>query len=268
MTINDGIDWDDAFANMKHIPDADSYPAKWSSRAQTFRSEWTRNEIDLSYGDHERERMDLFFPASPAKGLMIFIHGGYWMRLDKSFWSHLSRGALERSLVVAIPSYTLTPETSISGITQQIAVAVTFASKRVDGPVYLVGHSAGGHLATRMNCADTPLDQETHNRLAGILSISGLHDLRPLLLTQLNKTLKLTEQEAIKESPILNTAVNKVPVVAWVGSNERPEFLRQTQLLNHHWPSCESYFGGRDDHFTVLDGLEDSQSALFTAFLD
>ena len=267
MTIKDGIDWDDAFANMKHIPDAESYPERWSSLARVFRTQWSEKELDLSYGKHEREKMDLFFPLSSAKGLMIFIHGGYWMRLDKTFWSHLSRGALDRSLAVAIPSYTLTPDASISGITRQIAAAVIFASKKVEGPVYLVGHSAGGHLVTRMNCADSLLDQEIRNRLAGILSISGLHDLRPLRLTKLNETLNLTEQEAISESPILNTAVGKVPVVAWVGSNERPEFLRQTQLLNHHWPSCNSYFEGNDDHFTVLDGLETSQSALLTTFL-
>ena len=253
---------------MKHIPDAESYPEQWSLRAQAFRSHWGSKELDLSYGNSEREKMDIFFPSSPAKGLMIFIHGGFWMRLDKSFWSHLSRGALDRSLAVAIPSYTLAPDSRISEITRQIAQAVTFACKRVEGPVYLAGHSAGGHLVTRMNCADTPLDRPICNRLAGILSISGLHDLRPLLLTKLNETLNLTEQEAIRESPILEVAASKIPVVAWVGSNERPEFLRQTQLLHHHWASCESYFEGNDDHFTVLDGLETSQSAMLTTFLD
>ena len=75
------------------------------------------------------------------------------------------------------------------------------------------------------------------------------------------------EEEAIQESPTLHAVVGEVPVVAWVGSNERPEFLRQTQLLNHHWSSCKSYFGGKDDHFTVLDGLETSQSALLDTFL-
>ena len=267
MTANDGIDWDDAFANTKHILNAEKYPQHWSSQAEAFRTQWADKNMDLPYGDHMREKLDLFYPSSAAKGLMIFVHGGYWMRLDKSYWSHLSRGALDRSLAVAIPSYTLTPENTISAITRQIATAVTVASNKVAGPIYLAGHSAGGHLVTRINCADTTLDQTIYSRIAGILSISGVHDLRPLRLTQMNETLNLTEEEAIDESPILHTDVGEVPVVAWVGSNERPEFLRQTQLLQHHWSSCESHFGGHDDHFTVLDGLETSQSALLNAFL-
>ena len=267
MTISDGIDWDDAFANMKHIPNAEKYPENWTLRAEAFRTQWANKELDLAYGDQMREKMDLFTPSSAAKGLMIFVHGGYWMRLNKSYWSHLSRGALDRSLAVAIPSYTLTPESSISAITRQIASAISVASQKVEGPIYLAGHSAGGHLVSRMNCVDTPLNQDILKRITAILSISGVHDLRPLRLTQMNETLNLSEEEAIQESPILHSAVIEVPVVAWVGSNERPEFLRQTQLLNHQWPSCESYFGAKDDHFTVLDGLEASQSALLNTFL-
>ena len=267
MIISDGIDWDDAFANMKHIPNADKYPEYWSSQAVAFCTQWANKELDLPYGDHSREKMDLFYPSSTAKGLMIFIHGGYWMRLEKSYWSHLSRGALDRSLAVAIPSYTLTPENTISAITRQVASAIAVASEKVVGPIYLAGHSAGGHLVTRINCADTTLDQAAFSRIAGILSISGVHDLRPLRLTKMNETLNLTEEEATQESPILHAAASEVPVVAWVGSNERPEFLRQTQLLNHHWSSCKSYFGGYDDHFTVLDGLASAQSELLKVFL-
>lgn len=268
MSAIDGIDWDDAFANMKHIPGADQFPQIWSARAQTFRDQWMNSELDLCYGDSEREKIDLFYPGSQVKGLMIFIHGGFWMRMDKSYWSHLSRGALDRGLAVAIPGYTLTPENSISQITMQVAAAITVLANKVDGPLYLAGHSAGGHLVTRMNCADRQLNEKTLQRVAGILSISGVHDLRPLRLTKMNETLKLTEQEAITESPILSSAASNVPVVAWAGSNERPEFLRQTQLLNHCWASCESYFNGRDDHFTVLDGLESAKSELLMTFFD
>jgi len=44
MTVNDGTDWDNAFANMKHIPNAYIYLAYWTEGAQSFREQWENQE--------------------------------------------------------------------------------------------------------------------------------------------------------------------------------------------------------------------------------
>ena len=64
-----------------------------------------------------RNRFDLFLPEDTPKGLVVFVHGGYWVRFDKSYWSHLANGSVEHGYAVAMPSYTLCPQTRISGIT-------------------------------------------------------------------------------------------------------------------------------------------------------
>ena len=45
-----------------------------------------RAKLDLLYGDGERNRFDLFLPEQTPKGLVVFVHGGYWVRFDKSYW--------------------------------------------------------------------------------------------------------------------------------------------------------------------------------------
>ena len=90
--------------------------------------------------------------------------------------------------------------TALSQITGQIARAIAHAAARVDGPIRLSGHSAGGHLVTRMVCADSPLEAGVRNRIEHTLSISGLHDLRPLLHTGMNDTLHLDLAEARAEN--------------------------------------------------------------------
>lgn len=84
----------------------------------------------------------------------MFVHGGFWMRLDKSYWTDLAEGARDLGWAVCIPSYTLAPVARISEITKQIAAAIEKAGNLVGGPIRLVGHSAGGHLVTRMICAN------------------------------------------------------------------------------------------------------------------
>ena len=60
-------------------------------------------------------------PAAAPKGLVVYIHGGYWMRFDKSSWSHLAQGALASGYAVAMPSYSLCPSIGIAGIVAEAA---------------------------------------------------------------------------------------------------------------------------------------------------
>src|SRR5438445_610327 len=68
-----------------------------------------RATLDVRYGERARNRFDLFGPEGRPKGLVVFVHGGFWKALDKSFWSHLARGSVEGGYAVAMPSYTLCP---------------------------------------------------------------------------------------------------------------------------------------------------------------
>jgi arylformamidase len=267
-------DWDDAYSNAAYIAGGELYPAKWDALAKAFRAKMLaagRAELDVPYGPAARERFDLFRPAGKADGLAIFVHGGYWMAFDKSSWSHLAAGALERGWAVCMPSYALCPEVRISGITQQVASAIRFAADRVAGELRLAGHSAGGHLVTRMVCADSPLPHSVRNRIGHVVSISGLHDLRPLLRTEMNVTLRMDEAEAIAESAALQRPMEHCSVTCWVGSDERPEFLRQNDLLANVWTGLgariRSIHAETRHHFNVIEDLADPASKLVEAYV-
>ena len=267
--------WDDAYTNSAYIPGGDGYAAKWASDAALFRETMTkrnRAQLDQHYGSGPRERFDLFLPEAQPRGLFVFVHGGYWMLFDKSSWSHLAAGALERGWAVALPSYTLCPEARISEITRQIARAIATISEHVSGPIVLAGHSAGGHLVSRMVCAESSLLDAVRSRIRHVVSISGLHDLRPLMSTSMNKTLRLDEAEAMRESPALLRPMARARVTCWVGSNERPEFLRQAALLANIWTGlgarmAEHQAKGRH-HFDVIEEFTDSGSPLIDTLLD
>jgi acetyl esterase/lipase len=161
----------------------------------------------------------------------VFVHGGYWKAFDKSVWSHLASGPLAHGYAVAMPSYTLCPDNSISGIAREIAAAIGAAAKEVSGPIRLTGHSAGGQLVTRMISGSPLLPPEVLGRIAGVTSISGVHDLRPVMRTEMNDILKIDAAEAQTESPVLLAPLAPIPVMAWVGADERPEFVRQNRAL-------------------------------------
>lgn len=259
-------DWDDEFSNSAYIAGGNEYPATWKEKATAFYESHGRVSADIAYGEHPRQKYDLFLPSVHPKGLTLFLHGGYWMDFDKSYWSHLARGLCARGWAVAIPNYLLAPEVRIAKITQMVANAVENCAERVGGPILLVGHSAGGHLVARMACENSPLPERVSRRLRKIVSISGVHDLRNLIQTGMNQVLQLNMDEAVAESPALQEPKPSVSVVCWVGELERPEFVRQATQLRDAWlgklTSIQLVVEPDRHHFNVIESLEDSNGAL------
>ena len=272
MYLHKITDWDDAYANAPHIPDGTAYPERWAADAEAFRAS-IQGDLGVAYGAEERQRLDLFRPQLGApEGLVVFVHGGYWMRFDRSLWSHFAAGPLAAGWAVAMPSYTLCPNVRIGQIVHEVSAAVRTAAQLVDGPVRLIGHSAGGHLVTRLLCADHQIPAGLAGRIAHAVSLSGVHDLRPLLRTAMAGALRLDPAEASAESPALRVPRPGVRLTTWVGGAERAEFRRQSALIANAWTGLGAATACVTEpdrhHFDVLDGLRDADSPLCRILLE
>lgn len=255
------MDMDREYTNGDFVPGSADLPDLWARKAAAFRqSLGKRARLAIPYGREDRQALDLFLPDTTPKGLLMFIHGGYWLAFGRESWSHLAAGALTRGWACAMPSYTLAPQARIRDMTAEIANAVAVAGAEVAGPMVITGHSAGGHLAARMGCRDHHAP-----RTRRVVPISPLADLEPLLQTQMNETLWLDTEEVAAESPSRHRLACQAHV--WVGGAERPAFLWQARTLSESW-ACPWTVDPGLHHFNVLDGLERPDSALISACLD
>lgn len=275
MIVRKVQDWDGAYSNGVNIAGGDRWPEAWVAPAAAYRKELSaagRAQLDIAYDGGERNRLDLFLPAGAPKGLVVFVHGGYWMALDKSFWSYLARGAVESGYAVTMPSYTLAPQARITDITAEIGKAIEKAAELVSGDIRLTGHSAGGHLVTRMISTTSPLSDGVRRRIVNTVSLSGVHDLRPIMKTVMNDTLKIDQAEALAESPALLPPMDGARLVCWVGGGERSEFIRQSELLANIWTglgAATGFYAEPDrHHFNVIDGLADAAHPLTRTLLE
>ena len=201
--------------------------------------------------------------------MLAIVHGGYWMALSKDDFSHLAAGPLAHGWAVAMIGYTLGPQARISQITAEVADATNAVALLGSGPLHLAGHSAGGHLVARMMCRDVMLSAKAVARLDRVLSVSGLHDLRPLRRLAKNATWQLDDDEAVAESPVMRMPREGIALVCIAGAAERPEFIRQNALLPLTWqglgtPAYSRLLAG-DHHFSVIDHLAEAGSSLCDA---
>jgi arylformamidase len=251
------------YNNRARVPDHPVHIAGWQRDAAAYRAE-ASSELDLAYGHGERHRLDLFHPQGGDAGwpIVLFIHGGYWQALDKSFSSHLARGANERGLTVAVPNYTLAPAATLAEIVSEMEAAADFLMRRTRRPLVTTGHSAGGHLAACLMARPEP--QAMPVRAA--MPISGLFDLPPLVPTSLNKALGLTLEEARRLSPLEWTPPETGHLVAVVGGAESGEFLRQSKAIVERWGKAGVAARYHEvpgaHHFDVIAGLADPADPL------
>ena len=247
---------------------------KWNERSRIYRTS-SPGYLKCRYGDGEREMLDLFPSARKDAPVIVYIHGGYWQRGDRSMYSFLAEPFVSSGLNVAVLGYPLCPAATLSGIVESMRRSIAWLWQNacemdMDADrMVLVGHSAGGHLATVALTTRWPAVAPglPDSILGAVMAISGLYLLEPLRSTTIAEPLNLDDDEAGLLSPALREPLADIPVAVVLGGGETGEFFRQADILEEHW----SRFGLNPvrhvepevDHFDVINRLASPESALF-----
>lgn len=263
------------FNNRAAVPDHAEYFRRWADESADLRAH-VPCEIDLRYGSRPKETLDLF-PGGGLRGLLIFIHGGYWRAFDKSDHSFVARPFVAAGFDVACLNYDLCPGVDIATIVDECRRAIAWLGVHaVEHQVntermVISGHSAGGHLTAMMYATDWRTIGLDPGVIRGGVSVSGIFDLEPLTLASMNEDLRLNAASAAAVSPVSMRPVLHAPLLLAVGSNETSEFLRQTQLLWDAWPEMRPagekqpmVLPGRH-HFSAVECLANPDDPLFHA---
>ncbi|RZJ79142.1 MAG: alpha/beta hydrolase, partial [Brevundimonas sp.] len=184
------MDLEAEYNNRAAVPDHTAFMGRWKATAEAFRAE--RPPVALAYGAGAREVMDLW-EVGPDAPIAVFIHGGYWQALDKSWFSGIAPALLAQGVSVAIPSYDLCPDVRLGRIVGQMRAVTDLLRARMGARPLVFGHSAGGHVAACML---------SEGRASAAVALSGVFDLEPLIPTSLNTALGLDALTAAALSPI------------------------------------------------------------------
>jgi acetyl esterase len=121
-------------------------------------------ERDLPYGTHARHRLDIYRPVhatdSPDAAnqpVAVFVHGGGFMRGDKSERVHVGQALARQGWLTVVPNYRLAPECTWPSGAQDVASVCQWLRQQwpelAQRPLLLIGESAGAaHVATATLC--------------------------------------------------------------------------------------------------------------------
>ena len=111
---------------------------------------------NISYGADPQQRLDVYVPdrvLGEPPPLVVFWHGGRWSFGDKAEYRFVGAALAELGYVAVLPNYRLYPEVKMPGFMDDAARAGQWAAAHAgefgadSRRLYLMGHSAGAHLA-------------------------------------------------------------------------------------------------------------------------
>lgn len=259
-----------------NVPNFGEYVESMLAKSAEARATLTHH-LQVPYGSGSDERLDIF-PADPTGDLpapvLVFFHGGYWRQLTAAEFDFVALGLARSGMTVVIPTHSLCPKVSIDEIVRQARAAVAWTARKCfafggdPDRVFVGGHSAGAHLAVMAGLTDWTAESGlAADVVKGIVAISGLFDLRPLPFTSVGASLRLTEEQIRRNSPmLLDLPASAPPLFVSYGASESAEFVRQSEDFATRWreaglqattwaePGC--------DHFAAIAALFEPGSEL------
>jgi len=148
----------------------------WAKNSNTLKNKnYVANNIQ--YGPRNKNRVDVYYNKKDVKNLkpvVIFIHGGAWIKGDKYNFIEIGSYLSKNNYVAFLPNYTLFPEGNIEDMVDDIHRIIRWVWYY--GYIYggdrnritLVGYSAGAHIAS-LTIVKTALRLFNQHEQLGIL---------------------------------------------------------------------------------------------------
>ena len=270
--------YDQEALNRQHndrlqVPDFAIHLDRWEYLSRQTEKKYPSIK-DIAYGNSSRELLDIYPSSQPRSKTLVFIHGGYWQRLDKADFQFIADAFRDHAVTTVLLSYPLAPAASMDQIVTSCREAIQWLHKNITAyngyadEIYIAGHSAGGHLAamlmtTNWNDPDLPTDM-----IKGTCVISGLFNLIPIQLSDINEGLNMDMPTADRNSPVQLLPTSQCPLIVAVGKDETNEFKDQSEELYNSWkekiPVGFMELPGLN-HYSIVETLLEKNSPLHKA---
>jgi acetyl esterase/lipase len=218
-----------------------------------------RHELDIPYGDHHKQYLDVYGPTDRASSapVFVFVHGGGFREGDRAHYGYVAAPLAAAGIVTVVPSYRLLPEVGYFDAVEDTRKAIEWVAHTIEEhgglPRRLVvgGHSAGAVLAAFVAGDRTWLRERSlaHDLLGGLVSFSVAYDFTSDVLSNYVRERLGSDDQQRAASPLLNVREPVDRGIVAVGANEQ-KYIEPSRTYAKALESA-----GTATELVVLDGL-------------
>jgi arylformamidase len=181
--------------------------------------------------------------TSEKSPVVIFIHGGYWTSGNKDIYGFLGRNFGKKKIVTVIPNYTLSPNGNYDTMAKEVGAAIQWTSDNIEkyngnpDQIFLMGHSAGGHLIALVGTNPKYLENTDMikgiilNDAAGLDMYSYLQKHPPTKYHNYDVTWTENEDNWKDASPIYSLSEKVPPFLMFTGIKTYPSIISQNKAF-------------------------------------
>jgi acetyl esterase/lipase len=150
-----------------------------------------KRHANIAYGPDPQQRLDVYVPDNvlEPRPVVLFWHGGRWRYGDKADYRFVGAALAESGYVTVVANYRHYPQVKMPGFMQDAALAALWTAAHANEyggaceRMYLMGHSAGAHLAALVTLDPRYFAAagQSAPHIAGVIGLSGPYDFLPLL---------------------------------------------------------------------------------------
>ena len=191
-----------------------------------------------SYGPSEIEKLDIFTTKAPNAPIFIFVHGGAWLSGEASGYHFAAENYINAGAhYVALDFIAVEPAGGdIGKMAEQVRRGIAWVYKNArsfggdPNRIYLSGQSSGAHLAGVALVTEWTRDFGVPmDIIKGAVLLSGMYEMKPVRLSRRSAYVKFTDAMEDAMSTQRHLARIRMPVTLIYGTNETPEFQRQSR---------------------------------------
>lgn len=264
---------DREYNNRASVPNFDERMSTWLAQESIVKASTPCLE-NISYGELEQEKLDLYPAANTNSPVFVFLHGGDFSKLEKGHSAFPATNLVQAGVSYIAADFPMRPTHTITQIRHSIRKLIRWIWDNAAGyginpnQIYIGGSSSGSNLCCQLLMTDWELIGVPQSVIKGAVLLGPLADWAPVRLTYRQRYLNLTDEEVEFMSVVRYQGkfVN-CPMIVINGSSELSEYQRQGKWLADEWASRGNKVSmlvlPEHDHFNIIDTWADSASEPF-----
>lgn len=217
------------------------------------------------YGTHTLNKLDIYQPRGKVKGTVIFFYGGCWgacTTYTRESYRFVAQALTARGYLVVIPDYRRYPEVLFPQIMEDSAAVVAWVSRNIARfggtaeQLFLMGHSAGGHIAAMLTVNERYLGVELHQNILGFIGLAAPYD---FIFDKPYMSALFADMDYPESQPSHFVDGSEPPLLLLYGNQDKKVYMRNivnmTEIVQQKGGVVEPHVYNGVGHATILAAL-------------